>query len=591
MDCEPHHIGRLKIKSIFILILFSIVLAPYGFAQNLNTNLLPLSPNERIRYLSGYIESTNLINTPRFDSLLLQLKKFAESHNDTLLYDQVVYLTNAKPIFKEKDINVKIGLIKTWLEKYRKSNNLLRIGECLVAIGQLQFTNEEYAFAFANLLEADEIFKKVGYENVPNIGKYLHDFALDYYFFRNYEKVVTYMRKSIQFPKYNNNLDIQRYNTLGESYLKLNQPDSAYFYFNIAYKKAKDYKDSLWMGLCAGNIGSSLYSKGLYDKALIYFLEDYHINIDKNLPDVQQNACVNLAKNYLQLGEPAKAYYYLQLTEKFFSKPKILTFGNEQLLELAKLNYYQVAYEYYLERKDYKTALLFSKKLHTAEKIQDQKYNILQAEMAKGQLALLQSKATIEKRDLIHKKQRTTKNLIIFSMSILFLFSAVLAIFIFRNRRRFQEKNQLLLKNQLEIAEQKLHIAQLKLTEFTNRIQEKTKHIETIQKQLASYSHIDENMVSQLEQFTILTEDDWQNFKHLFEQVHVGFLQRLIQKYPTISRAEIRYLTLAKLHLSTKEMAAALGVSTQSIRTNWYRIRKKLNLASTLKVEELVSDI
>src|SRR5690606_15006346 len=97
--------------------------------------------------------------------------------------------------------------------------------------------------------------------------------------------------------------------------------------------------------------------------------------------------------------------------------------------------------------------------------------------------------------------------------------------------------------------------------------------------------------VLQLQQSTILTDEDWVQFRTLFEQVHAGFLQRLKEKYPDFTPAEMRFVSLAKLHLSTKEIAAALGVSSQSVRTNWYRIRKKLHLPDSYTIEELVADV
>lgn len=580
------------LKKFFLTLFLSITLLICCLAQDISTRLAPLSPFERLRYVSGYMESSNLVNTPQFDSFFHQVKIFAVQHNDSLLLEKAEYLIKAKPIFKEQNIDSKIELIKQSLETYRKENKPLLTSDCLVAIGQLQFSKGQYALAFENLLEAEEIFKKIGYERVPTIGKYLHDFALDYFFFQNYEKVIAYMKESIKLPKYNENLDIQRYNTLGAAYLKLKQPDSAYFYFNIAYKKARSYKDIFWIGLCAGNIGEALYSKGEYAAALSYFLEDYRININSDFPDVQQNACVNLAKNYLQLGEMTKARYYLLLTQKFLPKSKTSTFGSQQQLELAKLNYYDASYQYYTKLKDYKTALLYANYLHQAEKIRDRKYNALQEEMASGRLALLQSKMILQKKDLIHEKQKRVKNAVIFSLSIIFLLSALLAIFIYKNKQKIHKKNQQLLKSQLEIAEQSLKIAELKLNEFAARIQEKSKMVEEmkgkLKKGLSTENHL---LLIQLQQSTILTEEDWLNFKSLFEQAHSGFLHRLKEKYPEISPAETRYLSLAKLHFSTKEMAAALGVSTQSIRTNWYRIRKKLDSPNSLKVEELVADI
>lgn len=154
-----------------------------------------------------------------------------------------------------------------------------------------------------------------------------------------------------------------------------------------------------------------------------------------------------------------------------------------------------------------------------------------------------------------------------------------------------QKKKQLAKDLKLRTAKQDLEIARLNLNRFTESIHEKNKLIEDLEEKLDKNSHINHNLILQLQQSTILTEEDWYHFKSLFEQVHSGFLQRLKEKYPEFSPAETRFLSLSKLSLSTKEMAAALGVSTQSIRTNWYRIRKKLNLPEDTTVEKLVAEI
>ncbi|HMR18126.1 MAG TPA: hypothetical protein PKA53_02400, partial [Sphingobacterium sp.] len=138
---------------------------------------------------------------------------------------------------------------------------------------------------------------------------------------------------------------------------------------------------------------------------------------------------------------------------------------------------------------------------------------------------------------------------------------------------------------------QELEIARLNLNSFAENIQEKNRLIENLEERLGRNHLMDNSVLVQLQQSIILTEEDWQDFKILFEQVHSGFLYRLKEKHPIISPAETRYLSLAKLHFSTKEMAAALGVSNQSIRTNWYRIRKKLDLPDTMTVEELIAHV
>ncbi len=564
-----------------LFILFSFISCP---AQNIDidSRLFPLSPAERIRFMNGYMEENNLVNSDKFDSFLQGLQKFAEQQNDQLLLSHVQYNIQGKPIFYEKNIQKKIELIKKLQQEYQERNDMFHVGDCLVAIGQTQFGNGQYALAFENLLAADEIFKKIGYKNVPMMSKYLHDFALDYFFFQDYQKAILYMKESIKLPKYNNNLDIQRYNTLGSTYLKLGRLDNAYHYFNIAYKKAKIYKDTVWIGIIADNKGETLYEKGEYQKALGYFLEN-----ENNFTGTQHSTALNLTKTYLKLGNTKKATEYLLLARKLFPKSQSDVFGNQQVMEREKQDYYHVNRQYYLALDDYKTAFLYADSLHTVEKALDRKYNALVVGKATDQLKLLQSKMELQ----IHEKEKRIKNIIIISLIVIFILGTGVFLFISKNKKKLNLQKQLLLSSQLEITEQNLKLSELKLDGFKKRIQEKRQLIENMKQQLASATNVNNDIIFQLQQSTILTEEDWQNFKLLFEQVHSDFLTQLKEKYPQLSLAETRFLCLAKLNFSRKEMASALGVSTQSIHTNWYRIRKKLELSESATVEDLIKTI
>jgi DNA-binding CsgD family transcriptional regulator len=93
----------------------------------------------------------------------------------------------------------------------------------------------------------------------------------------------------------------------------------------------------------------------------------------------------------------------------------------------------------------------------------------------------------------------------------------------------------------------------------------------------------------ELVQTVILTGKNWGRFRELFEQVHPGYLQRLVDTIPDISPSEIKLMALAKLNFSNKEMAAALGVAQQSIRVTWFRLRKKADFNEEGTNQELVN--
>jgi DNA-binding CsgD family transcriptional regulator len=94
-----------------------------------------------------------------------------------------------------------------------------------------------------------------------------------------------------------------------------------------------------------------------------------------------------------------------------------------------------------------------------------------------------------------------------------------------------------------------------------------------------------------LQKHTILTNQEWEHFRSLFEKVHSGYLQRLKEKLPDLSPAEIRFMTLAKLNFSSKQMADTLGIGTDAVRMMRYRLRKKLNLNEEGSLEELIANI
>lgn len=89
----------------------------------------------------------------------------------------------------------------------------------------------------------------------------------------------------------------------------------------------------------------------------------------------------------------------------------------------------------------------------------------------------------------------------------------------------------------------------------------------------------------------LLTENDWSDFRKVFDQLHHGFLPVLKMKHPDLTEGEKRLAVLIKLRLSNKEMARMLGISPNSIVKSRYRLKKKLlssDRANDLSLEEYI---
>jgi len=95
-------------------------------------------------------------------------------------------------------------------------------------------------------------------------------------------------------------------------------------------------------------------------------------------------------------------------------------------------------------------------------------------------------------------------------------------------------------------------------------------HGKEFDKQIRKLLRLIENGMSQ--------EEDLNNFKLHFENVHPGFFDRLLQKNPKLTGRDLRVCAYLRLNLSTKEIATLLNFTTRGVETMRYRLRKKLDL-------------
>lgn len=87
-----------------------------------------------------------------------------------------------------------------------------------------------------------------------------------------------------------------------------------------------------------------------------------------------------------------------------------------------------------------------------------------------------------------------------------------------------------------------------------------------------------EKLLDKLQSFTLLTDDDWLDFKKLFNKLNPGFIDYFHEHYKDVTPSEVRLAALLKLNLSNIEMAKTLWISPDSVRKTNLRLRKKLNI-------------
>jgi hypothetical protein len=138
------------------------------------------------------------------------------------------------------------------------------------------------------------------------------------------------------------------------------------------------------------------------------------------------------------------------------------------------------------------------------------------------------------------------------------------------------EAQELTAQNERIATELSYHKAELH--NFTQSLREKTDAFEKLKTEfdIQNTDKIQQNWLDQLNQATILTEEQWRSFRQKFENVHSNFFNRLQEQIPTATEAEKRFIALTKLDMTNNEIASMLGISPESVSKTRYRLRKKM---------------
>lgn len=599
-------------KILFLsLLCFFLPSGIFAQHQKLLDSLERLSPIERQRVIYGYAESKADELNPKEKRLIFfeQIRKFAvqKKDRDLLLHLQLMKRKQSEVMdFPRAEREQKC---REGIEKYKDSGDLLFLAFCHHELGQILFQNQNYAQAFDHDLKALEIYNKIGYQNVPNIGKILHEIALHYYFFQDYEEVINLMRISLRFPPFTESLDIQRYNNLGMSYMNLKLNDKARYFLNRAIIAANQYQNEVWKGILYGNMGNLYFNAEKYDSALVYYRRNFELNRNESRHStVKINSHSNMAKVHLALGNITEADQFLKMVENSLnilqndpSYNSAKHVGDRQQIENAKKLYFESKIDYLKKTGSFHEAVKYQDSLITIRKDLDAKYNAAVAKRASDRLTIRNKELLLADKEQEKLKQRRIYSaliLVVLVMGGMGYFS------LYRSRQKKKRQNARLIAEtrislmEKQLVQQQLEHTQKEITHFVSRINEQNQMVSNFETKLEKIKNLksDENKyirekLDKMKKVKILTDEDMINFQNNFDTVFPDFKDILKSKFPDITASEMRYLMLIKLKFSHKEMARALGVSDNAIRVTWSRVRKRLNGTLEDTPEDLIKKV
>jgi DNA-binding CsgD family transcriptional regulator len=405
--------------------------------------------------------------------------------------------------------------------------------------------------AFEYYLMAYKEYKNFSVENFPQKRDYIYDLAGAYYRYEDFPNAIRYMSEALSTPhRQQDAMVLTMNNTIGLSYKELKKYDSALLYFNKAYENAKKNKDAVWTGILSGNIGEVYYLQKNSPGAINKLNECISICLANGVKRNAVMAACRLTGIYLEQNNISAAEYTLN---RIINHTEINAFGhgnqvNQRLYAvIARLNAAKgntgLAYLYAdsaLRAKDSAHAELTEiNKVRAAEKAEYVQYKL----------------------ELSHVAQEKQRQFFVRNFLIVVIILVILIGLLFLNRQRLRHKK---LVAELDVVTNKLINLRANETKPEHHPEDE--------------GEIDHDALSKLENATLLTNEQWDEFRKLFDKVHKGFLNNLRRKRPDLTPADIRFIALTKLRLSSKEMASMLGVSPGTIRIYKFRLRKKLGL-------------
>lgn len=478
---------------------------------------------------------------------------------------------------------------------------------CQHLAGQYFFFADEFEKAFEHQLAANKAFKKIGYQHFPEISKYLYELAFNYYYFNENEKAIELLKDAAQYPAYNTRLAIQTHNMMGMAYswvAKQKKP-TAFSWAERSYQKARQlaatYNDSVWVGITTGNLANLYENQQKWAAALATFKASYAISLKyggtRFLPSAE---ALDIAAIYLRFGKQDSCRFYLNQALTLHQRQPIS--GNTFEEEHYWRDYYDVARKYYRAVDNLPKAYAYLDSLTVLDKRIDERYKFEQLSLVQQKLLIQKHQSEVEALETEKNRQQILFWIVGVVLTLIASFFFLLYRFVRLKRRQEQvinDEKEKSLRLEKQLVEADLKQATTDLNTFVANLQEKNALIDTITAELEALSqtqrknHEQDQFVETQQNLlnsSLLTNDDWDEFRRRFERVHPSFFVLLRTQFTDVSPAEERLLALSKLNISTRQMSQMLGISPDSIRKTKYRMHKKLGVRGAANLVELLAD-
>ncbi len=492
------------------------------------------------------------------------------------------YLSTVKRDFQEAHIHLEESL-----EIARKHKFPIEEARSQHQLGLAYYLNNDMPNCLKNILYADQLMQNIGYQNIPGVSRPLYTLALVLSDLYSAEKSNHYLNMAIQYGT-DNEAIMAAYNQLGTSYKKQEIYDTALVYCKKSLEYAKKLNDSLRIGIICGNIGEIYLKMDSVAQGIAFLNTAEQISSKYNDYEHSFTSSMLLAEHDMKSKQYDSVRTRLDKADLHIQQHGFTR--KEHINEM----YYKLRSEIYKMDGEYALAVA------AMDSIIKLKNNSNATEVA-NTLRNIETSILVEKfnaeiamSEAVRKKQK-----VLFIGGILIAVLVIIVLYLTYTKQLERRKQNLrILELRQKNVEDELQHSKNRLQDFVQSLKEKNALIDELKMELDEINTNNllsdtekEEVVQKMRNATILTEKDWNDFKVTFEKVHSNFFNNVLSKYPSVTVSELRILSLLKLNLSADEMATMLGVSPDSVKRTFRRIRAKIDLPNQFSLEKIVHNI
>lgn len=158
------------------------------------------------------------------------------------------------------------------------------------------------------------------------------------------------------------------------------------------------------------------------------------------------------------------------------------------------------------------------------------------------------------------------------------------------NERRKKDQETLLLEQEVLLKNKELTTSTLLINQHNATLKKIKSHLEELKSDTSGRkSSVKE--IKKLIRSSVNLENDWEDFKLHFENVHPDFFIKLGKMHPNLTQTDNRHCAYMRMKLSTKEIARLLNISPTSVQMSRVRLKKKMSLGKETDLRNYILEI